>query len=86
MVRKYFSLLAKAIFFIFLIIYYIVRRDLDKLLTLDSVQMNLYCTLLIAVMQSRRSEYQEPTVGGRRELKIDVRSGSQSQFLSEKAH
>ena len=36
-----------------------VRRDLDKLLVLGSVQMNLHCSLLFAVLQSRRSEYQD---------------------------
>ena len=34
-----------------------VRADLDKLLALGSVQMNLHCTHLIAVLQSARTEY-----------------------------
>ncbi len=33
-----------------------VRADLDKLLTLGSVQMNLHCTHLITVLQSDRTE------------------------------
>ena len=35
----------------------VVRSDLDKLLTFGSVQMNLHCTHLIAVLQSVRTEY-----------------------------
>ena len=34
-----------------------IRADLDKLLVLGSVQMNLHCTHLIAVLQSARTEY-----------------------------
>ncbi len=34
-----------------------VRADLDKLLALGSVQMNLHCTHLIAVLQFARTEY-----------------------------
>ena len=34
-----------------------VRADLDKLLAFCSVQMNLHCTHLIAVLQSARTEY-----------------------------
>jgi len=35
----------------------VVRSDLDKLLAFCSVQMNLHCTHLIAVLQSDRIEY-----------------------------
>ena len=34
-----------------------IWADLDKLLVLGSVQMNLHCTHLIAVLQSARTEY-----------------------------